>query len=237
MHFIKYKPHMNRNILQEIIYILLLSTIVFSIILKEIPLNIYFTIYALTILLILVVLHNKSNAAYLPRIILIGTTITAGYALEKWIIGHCSFTTFLQSFEYDMYRWFLLISIAIEYLCVFHMYISNLKVNRNNNVIKAREACSYSSKEEACNSSQQPELYRARESDLQRISQYLARFDTVGIQGSWGSGKTYIVDEYIRKNRDQYEVIKIEALTCNLDTIDSYMFKQLEYVLWHNGIY
>ena len=55
--------------------------------------------------------------------------------------------------------------------------------------------------------------------------------------GDWGSGKTYLVDEYIHRHKEEYEVIKIETLTCNLDRIDVYLFEQLEKVLWNNRIY
>lgn len=77
-------------------------------------------------------------------------------------------------------------------------------------------------------------LFPTRESDLERLSLYLSEVDAVGINGTWGSGKTFLADQYIERNQDKYEVIKVEPLTCNMSAIDSYLFQQLEKVLRAN---
>ena len=47
----------------------------------------------------------------------------------------------------------------------------------------------------------------------------------------------FLVDEYIERNCDNYEIIKVEPLTCDMSSIESYLFQQLEKVLLANRIY
>ena len=80
------------------------------------------------------------------------------------------------------------------------------------------------------------ELYSERLADLERLEKYLSKLNVVGVNGKWGSGKTVLVDHYTRY-KENCEVIKVEPLTCNMDTIDVYLFEQLECVLRRNRIY
>ena len=114
-------------------------------------------------------------------------------------------------------------TILIEYAAVFLLWKKSVGAKRQKCLQKK--------------SGKEMELLPERTSDLERLEEYLETFDIVGVNGGWGSGKTFLVDEFIRKHNREYEVIKVEPLTCNMDKIDSYLFRKLENVLWKNRIY
>lgn len=147
-----------------------------------------------------------------------GTAVSAGFVVSKLLAGNGTIAAF---FNCEIYRVILIASIIAEYI-----YILFLKIKMKKHADKTEE-----------NTSSKADLFPERKDDLQRLNEYINKFDTIGILGDWGSGKTYLVNEFINRNQDSYEVIKVEALTCNLDSIDSYIFKQLENVLWRNRIY
>lgn len=84
-----------------------------------------------------------------------------------------------------------------------------------------------------------PELYPERERDRLRVLDYLERFDRIGIDGAWGSGKTLLMntlkaDETLR---DRYIFITIPLLSCNLDELTAILLQEIDRALRQNGVF
>lgn len=77
------------------------------------------------------------------------------------------------------------------------------------------------------------EIYSGREYDLKRIEDYLERVNSIGVNGAWGSGKTFLVNKLkdIHMNSDQYIFIEVDLLSSNLDEIESVVLSEMERVL------
>ena len=82
-------------------------------------------------------------------------------------------------------------------------------------------------------------LFRERKEDLKRIKEYLAKFNLIGVNGEWGSGKTYLIEclQNEKEMQDKYEFINIYLLSCNLDNLPQILINELEKVLVKYGIY
>lgn len=81
-------------------------------------------------------------------------------------------------------------------------------------------------------------LFRERKEDLKRIKEYLNKFNIIGINGEWGSGKTYLLEclQNEKDMQDKYEFVNIYLLTCNLDNLSQILINELEKVLVKYGI-
>lgn len=84
-----------------------------------------------------------------------------------------------------------------------------------------------------------PRIFSSRQYDLERVRDTVIRVDIAGIHSSWGNGKTFVVDRLCEDEeiRRQFEVIRIDLLTCNLDEIAVILMKELEKILSRNGIF
>ena len=196
----------------------LLSFILFSWIFSGVPANSYLGIWSGIMLILYLGFFNLHNVEMLLKAGTGGALISLGYIAARMTSGctvqdafcHMSFT-----------RKVLCASIGIEYailifLCIIYAIAKRRKSEKKN---------------------PDDEMFPERQDDLDRLEQYLSAADVVGINGAWGSGKTFLVNKLIEKNQGKWEVIRVEPLTCNLDGIDSYLFRQLENVLWKNRIY
>ncbi len=75
--------------------------------------------------------------------------------------------------------------------------------------------------------------------DMYRIQEYIENFDLIGINGAWGTGKTFL-SEYIQSQKDindKYLFINIDLLSSNLDNIQLVVFNSLEKTLNNHYIY
>lgn len=85
-------------------------------------------------------------------------------------------------------------------------------------------------------------LLPKRKKDLERFSSYIDTFDIVGLNGRWGSGKTFLLNEFIRKEKakkdrkEEYEFIQIDVLSSNLNELQLILVKELERVMHKNRI-
>ena len=93
--------------------------------------------------------------------------------------------------------------------------------------------CFFSKREPSPNRS---ELMIDQKYDLERIGRYVKQFEIVGVNGSWGSGKTFLTNEFIKENSGTYDFIVLGLLHCNLDEILSLLLSEMEKVLMRNGI-
>lgn len=77
-------------------------------------------------------------------------------------------------------------------------------------------------------------LFTERRFDRDRLREYLPVFPIIGINGPWGSGKSFLVDHLEAR---EYIVVKIDLLTCNLDEIQVVLLNELDKVLKEQGIF
>lgn len=89
------------------------------------------------------------------------------------------------------------------------------------------------------NNNKNYKLFRERKEDLKRIKEYLNKFNIIGINGEWGSGKTYLMEclQNEKVAKDKYEFVNIYLLSCNLDNLPQILINELEKVLVKYGIY
>lgn len=80
-------------------------------------------------------------------------------------------------------------------------------------------------------------LIKRRKYDLERICDYIDKYNIVGINSEFGEGKSFITDEFIRKNYEKYEVIKINILSYNFDEFNLILVKELNKILKKHKIF
>lgn len=79
-------------------------------------------------------------------------------------------------------------------------------------------------------------LMAKREKDLEMLSYYIDNFEIVGINGRWGAGKSFLVNEWRERNKDKYEIIEIDILSCNLNELQLILIKEIEKIMYKNKI-
>ena len=76
------------------------------------------------------------------------------------------------------------------------------------------------------------DLFVERKYDLERLLNYLNYFSIIGINGEWGSGKSFLTNHL--KN---FILIKIDLLSCNVDEIQTVILNELDKLLKNQGIF
>lgn len=205
---------LNENI-TKVLYVFLFSVLGFySVDLKT---NVYL-IVAITIWGILFVNYRKNgNIDFYIGAIIIGLCNMMTFALMKYIAGY-RFIGDLEDILCIIYIGFLVF--AVIYLIYYRRI---LKKSNSQSITNEGDKT----------------IFWKRQCDLYRLKQYLVDTNIIGIQGGWGSGKTFLV-EMLVKDKDinkKYTFIKIDLLSCNLDSIETRLINELETVLSKNRIY
>lgn len=81
--------------------------------------------------------------------------------------------------------------------------------------------------------------FSERHFDLRRVCDALKNpnIRSIGIEGSWGTGKTYLVDKVINLcDKENYEVINIDVLAINEDGFIPFFLSEIDKVLFKNRI-
>lgn len=76
-----------------------------------------------------------------------------------------------------------------------------------------------------------PLLIKSRKYDLERIEEYIEKYNIVGINSEFGNGKSFITEELLRKNKNKFEIIKINLLSYNFDEFNLILIKELNKIL------
>lgn len=72
-------------------------------------------------------------------------------------------------------------------------------------------------------------LYAKREYDLQRIIGFINEVDVIGLNGLWGSGKSFLTEKLVEHlEADDYIVIKIDLLSCNMNEFQETLLSAIE---------
>lgn len=82
-------------------------------------------------------------------------------------------------------------------------------------------------------------LMEQQKHDVDRIIDYINKFEIIGINGIWGSGKSFVTD-YIQENSkisEDYIFVKIDLLSCNLEKIHLVIFDSVARVLNNERVF
>lgn len=79
-------------------------------------------------------------------------------------------------------------------------------------------------------------LIYKRNKDLKRLKDYFKEFNILGVNGVWGSGKSFLINELKKKIKEEYEIIEIDVLTCNLNELQLILLKEIEKILNKNRV-
>lgn len=80
------------------------------------------------------------------------------------------------------------------------------------------------------------ELMNKRKADLDRIKTYLNVMNIISINGEWGQGKSFLVDKLKEEVKEEYEIVEIDILSCNLDELPLIIIREIEKILYRNRI-
>lgn len=80
------------------------------------------------------------------------------------------------------------------------------------------------------------DLYDKRKNDLERLIHYVKNFEIVGLNGDWGTGKSYLTAHLKKNIEEEFYFIEIDLLTCNLDNIQAYLINRFEHLLYSQNI-
>ncbi len=81
-------------------------------------------------------------------------------------------------------------------------------------------------------------LFNQRKYDLNRVQNFIESTDIIGINGMWGSGKSFLVAQLKKhiNTSNTYAFIDIDLLTCNLDELQTILFNEMEKILYEHRI-
>lgn len=84
-----------------------------------------------------------------------------------------------------------------------------------------------------------PTIFEEHRYDIKRIKSLLNQTRILGIQSSWGNGKSFVVDYLcnLSEIKEQYFIIKIEALAYQYDEFDKVLISKLDDLLRSQHIF
>lgn len=110
----------------------------------------------------------------------------------------------------------LLIVLGILFIIGYILFLSQLDRKKNKNIKSS--------------------LINKREKDLNLLLSYLENFEIVGLNGRWGTGKSFIINALKERIKDKYEFIEIDLMTCNLNEMQPTLIRAFEEVMYKNKI-
>lgn len=131
------------------------------------------------------------------------------------------FTNYLKGEQINVYRIDIIYLVYAVVLLISDLYFLYLQLNTKVKDVKEEN------------------LFPQRKYDLERIIYYLNYMKTIGINASWGSGKSFLINS-LKTHPDiqeKYIFIQIDLLSCNLDDIQNILLNEMEKVLYNNRIF
>lgn len=182
----------------------------------DIRFDVYMLFYDCILAVVMIAYFKLENIKYLISI----TALSFSNALAYFIIHMIYYPeTSLSVYARTNLQIVLCLVATVEIVAIFVLWFAAKKTKQN------------SSKTDKL------AIFRAREYDLERVKLYLSKVNVVGINGCWGSGKSFLTNRLCEEYKDIYEIIKVELLTCNQDEIDLFLFQELDVVLKRHRIF
>lgn len=153
----------------------------------------------------------KKNAHFFLSVIIFSITNLSALALTKLFIHH------------TLHEDWLNITVCISYLSAL-LVLSGI--------------CIYYVKKRVNYQADDMTLFNRRRYDLERIEKYIETEDILGINGIWGSGKTFLINQMKKRLNDsgKYIFIDVDLLSCNLDELQTILLNEMERVLYEHKI-
>jgi len=198
-----------RHTLTKAIASMIISIIVFY------PLNPKFIIYLLVMVCIWAILLTnfklKKNSQFFFSAFILSITNLIGLVISKQFIHHTLHKDWLNIVLFILY---VSVLIVIFGLCIYYV-----KKQLNNQVDDIT-------------------LFTRRRYDLERIKKYIETEEVLGINGIWGSGKSFLVTQLKKRLHDsgKYIFIDVDLLSCNLDELQTILLNEMEKALYEHRI-
>lgn len=170
---------------------------------------------------------KRENEAFLRKLFRISAISAVAYVLVRIVRGNISSWSLKGRLEV----FYALAGIAVGFVMVF--WVSLWKYRKSGSMESGQET---SGKDRTGDGAAET-LLKSRKHDLKRVETYLEQVNIVGINGEWGTGKTFLMEEFCRKHGEEYEVVRVDLLTCNLDQVDVFLLQEMETILRKHRIY
>lgn len=194
-----------------VVNIFILSTLISFFILININISwpLYIFVFLTQIILIIIKIKFKGNDEFLNKILSANIGFFIVYCISNFINHKELFSGSLEALIFNFI------------LCVLIISLFFLVLNRSVN--EYYHDCKRS-------------VIPKRSEDLQHLLYNVNNFQIVGLNGEWGSGKTFLVNELKEKLKDEYEFIEIDLLVSNLNEMQLTLINLLEELLLSKGI-
>ncbi len=80
-------------------------------------------------------------------------------------------------------------------------------------------------------------LFNERKEDLVKIKKYVDNFLITGIDAEWGAGKSFLIERLKSDLESTYEIIEINTMMCDFDSLQEIIATELDKVLSNNGVF
>lgn len=83
----------------------------------------------------------------------------------------------------------------------------------------------------------QKNLFSERKYDLERLNEYLERYNLIGIDAIWGNGKSFLFTMLQSEFQDKYHFISISVLSMRVEQVEAFVLGEIGNLLEENRIY
>ena len=80
-------------------------------------------------------------------------------------------------------------------------------------------------------------LFNERRFDLERILDYLRKYNTIGVVSKWGDGKTFLFKMLEQEINVPYYYVKIGVMSVTIDTVEKIILDEINHILESKGIF
>ncbi len=86
------------------------------------------------------------------------------------------------------------------------------------------------------NKNKQKNYFIERANDLERLCNYLNRFEVVGLESLWGDGKTYLMKLFEQEYKVKFHFVFIGIMSVTCDSVESHIVNEINSILERNKI-
>ncbi|RHQ97412.1 hypothetical protein DWX74_07405 [Peptoclostridium sp. AF21-18] len=215
------------KLIKNLIWVFCISLVAFYFI--KIPTEIYVFIILGTLIYILIEYSISKNLVFYLNIMAYYVVNIFSFLIVNIFLNRCMKYPIFSNIKIELFKInleqnkevlkILLIPLILFLVIVILFNLKNIFKSKVHNKINNRLE-------------DKKELFEERKEDLKRLEKYLNDFNIVGIDGDWGSGKSFLTDHL-----EGYIKIKIDLLACNEDDIQIVVLNELDKLLKNQRIF